>query len=147
MSLSTSAILAKLCLSLLLFSCSKKEVIYTKEQMFAMAPHEGEDKIEIVLARTINDAVPCSNYGDGCLSAHTLRTRGLGFIAVEFENAAKAEAAAQKIYGYTTHNWLFDDVDGEPELELWVSKYFKVKSFNPKKQIKADAAEKPAQTD
>jgi hypothetical protein len=38
-------------------------------------------------------------------------------------------------------------VDGEPELERWVSKYFKVKSFNPKKQIKADAAKTPAQTE
>jgi hypothetical protein len=147
MSLSTSALLAKLCLGLLLLSCSKKEVIYKKEQMFAMAPHEGPDKIEIVLARSINDAVPCTNYGEGCLSAHTLKTRGLGFIAVEFESAAQAEASAQKIYGYTTHNWLFDDVDGEPELERWVSKYFKVKSFNPKKQIKADAAKTPAQTE
>ena len=130
-------LVAKTLISLVLFSqlfaCSKKEPIYTKEEMLAMTPMEGPDKVEIVLARDINDAVPCADYGDGCLSAHRLRTRGLGFIAVEFETPAQAESSAKKIYGYTARNWLLDDVDGEPTLERWAEQYLKAKPFNPQK--------------
>ncbi len=132
-------------LSLLLLSCSKEEPTLTKEQMLDFTPKEGADKVEIVLARDINDAIPCSDYGEGCLSAHKLKTRGLGFIAVEFQTVAQAESAARKIYGWTVQNWLLDDVDGEPELERWAEKYFKVKSFNPSKQIKEGLKETPAE--
>ncbi|MFP5457261.1 MAG: hypothetical protein ACLGG7_00885 [Bacteriovoracia bacterium] len=147
MSLSVITRVSKLCLLLVFFACSKKEVLYSKEQMFGLAPHEGTDRVEIVLARSINDAVPCSNYGEGCLSAHTLKTRGLGFIAVEFNSSAAAEASARRIYGYTYHNWLFDDVDGEPLLEDWVVTYFQAKSFNPKKKKATGSAETPAQSE
>lgn len=147
MSLASISRVSKLCLLLVFVACTKKEVLYTKEQMFGLAPNEGTDKVEIVLARSINDAVPCSNYGEGCLSAHTLKTRGLGFIAVEFDGRATAEAAARRIHGYTFHNWLFDDVDGEPLLEDWVVTHFQAKSFNPKKQRAADSAETPARSE
>ena len=128
--------LSILVVGLLVLACSKKEPIYTKEEMLALTPFEGPDKVELVLARDINDAVPCGDYGEGCVSAHRFRARGLGFIAVEFETTAQAENSAKKIYAYTARNWLFDDVDGEPELERWVSKYYEVKAFNPTKAQK-----------
>jgi hypothetical protein len=129
-------------------ACSKeKEPTYLKEELLALAPAEGADKIEVVLARDINDAVPCADYGDGCLSAHRFRTRGLGFIAVEFSTPAEAESAAKKIYGYTARNWLLDDIDGEPTLERWAVEHLKAKSFNPVKKKAADSAETPAESE
>lgn len=128
-------------------SCTKdKEPTYLKEELVNLAPAEGTDKIETVLARDINDAVPCADYGEGCLSAHRFRTRGLNFIAVEFETPTQAERAAKKIYGWTARNWLLDDVDGEPLLERWATEYLKAKSFNPQKKTKVDSAETPVES-
>ncbi len=128
-------------------SCTKeKEPTYLKEELVNLAPAEGTDKIETVLARDINDAVPCADYGEGCLSAHRFRTRGLNFIAVEFETPTQAERAAKKIYGWTARNWLLDDVDGEPLLERWASEHLKAKSFNPQKKTKVDSAETPVES-
>mgnify|MGYP001627373528 CR=1 FL=1 len=131
MSLTYSAMIVMLALG---SACSKKPVVYSKEQMWAFSPKEGRDRIEIVLARDINDAIPCSDYGPGCLSAHRLKTRDLEFIAVEFATPDEAENSAKKIYAFTVQNWLFDDVDGEPQLEDWLRTYYRPKSFNPKKQ-------------
>lgn len=115
--------------------CSKeKEPTYLKEELLALAPAEGIDKVDVVLARDINDAVPCGDYGDGCLSAHRFRTRDLNFIAVEFETPGQAENAAKKIYAWTARNWLLDDVDGEPLLERWAAEHLKAKSHNPQKK-------------
>ncbi|MBY0518199.1 MAG: hypothetical protein K2P81_14920 [Bacteriovoracaceae bacterium] len=133
---------------ILLASCAKKEPTYSKEDMLQMVPFEGPDKIEIVLAKTINDAIPCSDYGEGCVSAHRFKARGLNLIAVEFETPSHAEYAAKKIYGWTTRNWLLDDVDGEPELERWAVKYLNAKSFNPTKKEKAvDSKEKSSESE
>ncbi len=127
--------------------CSKeKEPTYLKEELVNLAPAEGTDKIDVVLARDINDAVPCADYGEGCLSAHRFRTRGLNFIAVEFETPAHAETAAKKIYAWTSRNWLLDDVDGEPLLERWAAEHLKAKSFNPQKKTKEGFAETPAES-
>ncbi len=82
-----------MCVFLLAMGCTKKEVLVSKEQMFSQAPKEGPDKVDIVLARDINDAVPCEDYGEGCLSAHRLKARELDFIAVEFSSQVLAQAA------------------------------------------------------
>jgi len=133
-------------LLVLVAACSKKEEpIYVKEELLALAPQEGADKIEVVLARDINDAIPCADYGDGCLSAHRFRTRGLNFIAVEFSTPGEAESAAKKIYGWTARNWLLDDVDGEPTLERWAAEVLRAKSFNPAKKKAMDSVEIPAE--
>jgi hypothetical protein len=130
-------ILALSLLAGLTVSCSKeKEPTYLKEELLALAPAEGADKVDVVLARDINDAVPCADYGDGCLSAHRFRTRDLNFIAVEFETPGQAENAAKKIYAWTARNWLLDDVDGEPLLERWASEHLKATSHNPQKKNK-----------
>jgi hypothetical protein len=113
--------------------CTKKEVLVSKEAMFGMAPKEGPDKVNIVLARDINDAIPCSDYGEGCLSAHRLKTRDLDFIAIEFSSRESARAASRKVRGWTYENWLFDDVEGEPELVRWLQRYFTAHRYAPEK--------------
>lgn len=140
-----TAFLAKfLCVSLMIVGCTKSEPIYTKEQMLELVPKEGADRVEIVLAKDINDAVPCSNYGEGCLSAHRLRTHDLDFIAVEFQTTPEARAAAKRVRGWTTLNWLFDDVEGEPELMRWAERVFKAERFEPVKGRAADSPGKSA---
>ena len=139
-------IIAVVLVLLMAVGCSKeKEPIYLKEELLGMAPTEGPDKVDVVLARDINDAVPCADYGDGCLGAHRFRTRDLNFIAVEFETPGQAENAAKKIYAWTARNWLLDDVDGEPLLERWAAEHLKAKSFNPQKKTRADSAGTPAE--
>ena len=132
-------------LLLLAAGCSQdKEPTYSKDELLAMAPAEGADKVDVVLARDINDAIPCADYGDGCLAAHRFRTRDLSFIAIEFETPTQAESAAKKIYGWTVRNWLLDDVDGEPRLERWAQQYLQAKSFNPVKKKAAESSGTPA---
>lgn len=120
-----------LALLLLCIACSEKEVVYTKEQMMAMGPKDSTDKVELLLARNINDVIPCSNYGEGCLSVHRLQARKLEFIAVEFATSAEAIVGSKKIRGWRVKNWLFDDVEGEPELMDWIQKYYQAERFKP----------------
>lgn len=96
-----------------------------------MGPQEGPEKVEILLARNLNDVIPCSNYGDGCLSVHRLRAKNLDFIAIEFTNGQLAQEAAQRIRGWTVKNWLFDDVEGEPVLMRWLEQHYKGERFKP----------------
>ena len=136
-----------LMLSLSLAGCSKeKEPTYLKEELVGLAPISGPDKIDIILARNINDTIPCADYGEGCLSAHRFRTRNLNFLAIEFETPGQAELAAKKIYGWTARNWLLDDVDGEPQLERWAEQYLSAKSFNPVKRKAQESAEKSVES-
>lgn len=118
-----------LCVLILLVACTKKEPMYSKEDMLGLTPNEGADKVEIVLARDINDAIPCSNYGEGCLSVHRLKARGLDFIAVEFATGKDARDCSRRVRGWVARNWLFDDVEKEPELERLVEKYFHAERF------------------
>ena len=111
-----------------------------------MGPNEGPDKIEIILARNINDVIPCSNYGDGCLSVHRLRAQNLDFLAIEFTHPDLAKKAAQKIHGWTVQNWLFDDVEGEPVLQRWLQKYYKGERFKPLETTK-NSVKKSAQNE
>lgn len=126
-------------------SCTKKEVIYTKEDMLALAPQEGSEKVEILLARNLNDVIPCSNYGEGCLSVHRLRAKNLEFLAIEFTDGALARQAALRIRGWTVKNWLFDDVEGEPVLMRWLEQHYQGERFRPLETTEA-SAKTPAQS-
>lgn len=144
--LKRSIILAKvLCILFVAVSCTKKEVIYSKEDMIGMVPKEGPEKMEILLARNLNDVIPCSDYGAGCLSAHRLRVKNLDFIAIEFNDGEQAMLAAQRIRGWTVSNWLFDDVEGEPVLERWLVEHYKAKRFISS-QTATDSVKKPAES-
>ncbi len=144
----TRATIRVAALLLILLGCTQEKApTYLKEELLALAPSSGEDKVDIVLARNINDAIPCADYGEGCISAHRFRTRNLNFIAIEFETPAQAESAAKKIYGWTARNWLLDDVDGEPQLERWALQYLQATSFNPAKKKAMESAKKSAGSD
>ena len=110
-------------LILFLFSCTKKEAIYTKEDLFYMA-REKDPTAQLILPANINEAVDCSEYGEGCHTGHRVLVKGLEMIAVEFDTHANAMMAAKSIKAWVARNWLFDDVTGEPELEKFVKEAF-----------------------
>lgn len=105
-------------LSILAASCTK-EVKYTKEALLAKA-QESDPTVTVILPRSITEGVQCSDYSEGCISAHIVKIKNLEMIAVEFNTESEAIFAAKKFRGYYSKNWLFDDVTGEPVLEKFV---------------------------
>jgi hypothetical protein len=117
--------LIALFLSILSASCTK-EVGYTKESMIKLA-QVGDPSASLILPKTMNDGVSCSDYSAGCMSAHIVRVKKLDFIMVEFKTKDQAIYAAKKFRGYYSNNWMLDDVTGEPLLENFVIKYLEAK--------------------
>jgi hypothetical protein len=107
-----------LLLSILAASCTK-EVKYSKEALLAKA-QEADPTVTYILPKSMTEGVSCNDYSEGCVSAHIVRVRDLDLIAVEFMSEAEAIHAAKKFRGYYIHNWLLDDVVGEPILEKFV---------------------------
>ncbi len=114
-----------LALSILSASCTK-EVKYSKEELLHRA-QAADPTVQLILPRSINEGISCSNYTEGCLSGHTVKVQNLDLIAVEFATEEQAKYAAKKIRGYYTGNWVFDDVTGEPILEKFVSRVLDAK--------------------
>jgi hypothetical protein len=103
---------------LLFFSCSK-EIKLSKEKLFSTA-QKADSSVQLILPNSLTEGVSCSDYTEGCLSAHTVKVKNLEMIAVEFTNEAQAIYASKKYRGFYVHNWFLDDVRGEPELEKFV---------------------------
>ena len=112
-------------LSILSASCTK-EVRYTKEDLLAKA-QAGEPSVQLILPKSINEGISCTNYTEGCVSGHTVKVKGLELIAIEFQTEEQAKYGAKKIRGFYTKNWVFDDVTGEPILEEFVSRVLDAK--------------------
>lgn len=112
-------------LSILGASCTK-EVKYSKEELYAKAV-AAEPSTTFVLPKSINEGVSCSEYSEGCLSAHIVKVHNLELIAVEFMTEADAVYAAKKFRGYYLRNWMLDDVTGEPVLEKFVTEKLEAK--------------------
>ena len=117
--------LTLLALSILSASCTK-ELKYTKEQLLFKAL-KADPSVSIVLPKSMTEGVSCSDYSEGCLSAHIVKVKGLEFIGVEFMTEADAIFAAKKFRGYYTRNWLWDDVTGEPVLEKFLTEHLEAK--------------------
>lgn len=113
-------------LSCLLASCTK-EVKYTKEELFAIAQKK-DPTVQLILPKSMSEGVSCSDYTEGCLSAHTVRVQNLDMIAVEFMTEEQAIYAAKKVRGFYVRNWMLDDVRGEPLLEKFVTEGLEAKS-------------------
>jgi hypothetical protein len=111
---------------LFLLSSCNKELKFSKENLLSMALKE-DPTVAYILPKSINEGVTCAEYGDGCISAHIVNVKGLEMIAVEFMTEANAKLAAQKLRGFYSRNWLFDDVTGEPSLERFVVKALEAK--------------------
>lgn len=105
-------------------SCQQKEKTYSKEEIWEMAVKE-DPNIKIIVATKDEPAPQCEDYGEGCIFGLTVEVQGLRAILVYFQSEKDALIAAQKIDAYYFHNWLFDDVKGEPVLENFVKKVFK----------------------
>lgn len=112
-------------LSILSASCTK-EVKYSKEALLARA-QEADSSVSVVLPKSINEGAKCSDYSEGCLSAHIVKVKNLELIAVEYDSQANAIYGAKKFRGYYFYNWLLDDVTGEPVLEKFVVEELKAK--------------------
>lgn len=117
-----------LCTILFVVSCTKEEPHYNKEKLLSLTPKEGDDRMETVLGQSATDIIPCSDYGEGCVSVHRFKTRKLEYIAVEYATSAQAQAFAPKIRAWTARNWLFDYVFNEPSLEAWLCQYLECKA-------------------
>lgn len=107
-------------LSILNASCTK-ELKYSKEQLYSKATSI-DSSAQLVLPKSISEGVSCSEYSEGCMSAHIVRVKKLEFIAVEFMSEKDAIYAAKKFRGYYVRNWFLDDVAGEPLLEEFAGK-------------------------
>jgi hypothetical protein len=113
-------------LSFLMFASCTKELKYTKEQLYDMAK-AADASTTFILPRSMEEGVNCTDYPEGCVSAHTVQVQKLNFIGVEFLTEEQAKFAAKKVRGYYSRNWLFDDVSGEPTLEKFVVKSLEAK--------------------
>lgn len=114
-----------LSLSILGASCTK-ELKYSKEELYRMAT-EADSSVTFVLPKSISEGISCADYGEGCLSGHTVMVKNLELIAVEYMSEEEAKTAAIKYRGYYLRNWLFDDVTGEPVLEKFVTEKLEAK--------------------
>lgn len=107
----------------ILAGCSKSEPNLEREQILAMA-RKGDPKLEIVLPKTISEAVvDCNHYEPKCQNGYKVIVMGLEMIGLYYLSQDDAKTAAKKIKGYRTRNWVFDDVTGEPILERFVKKH------------------------
>lgn len=120
-----SFLLIMLSLSILIASCTK-EVKYSKEELLKIAM-KADPSVSFILPRSMSEGVTCAEYTEGCLSAHTVKVKGLDLIAVEFTDKEHAIRAAKKYRGFYSRNWFFDDVRGEPVLERFVIEHLEAK--------------------
>lgn len=118
----------KFLLFILLISCSSSEPdTYSREEMMNMAK-AGDPDLTIVLPKSIAHAtVKCSDYKPSCRYGYKVIVKKLEMAVLFYENSADALKAAKRIRGYTSRNWVLDDVRGEPVLERFSIKYLKAK--------------------
>lgn len=109
----------------LLVSCTK-ELKYSKEELYSKSK-AADDSTTFIIPKNMAEGVVCSDYPEGCLSAHIVQIKKLDLIAVEFMTEEQAIYAAKKKRGYYIRNWLLDDVTGEPVLEKFVTESLEAK--------------------
>lgn len=114
-----------------IISCSKKEQVYTPQEMFFMA-YEFDNSIEEVriAASEVEKSLKCSQYPEGCIegSPKRFKIRLVEMIVVQYFSEKKACLAALALNQYYIRNWLFDDVKKEPVLESFVKEVYKAQN-------------------
>ena len=113
---------------LFLIACSSdKAPTYTRQELFSMAK-KGAPDLTLVAPKSIDEhVVDCTSYTPACRYGHKVNLKNITMIALFYDKTKDAEQAAKRIKGYTSRNWVFDDVTGEPILERFVVKYLKAK--------------------
>ena len=112
--------------SLFLLSCSSDERIpWDKKKVMGKAIAFYPD-IKELLPESMDKGIQCSDYADGigCIGAFQVKVRLVKFIMVRFETEVQAMNEAKRIKQYSSNNWVFDDVYGEPVIESFVKKAF-----------------------
>ncbi len=97
-------------------SCSEEEVKLSRIDIYKRV-RKVDPKMELIMPKSINDGVHCSEYTPGCLSGHRVLLNNLEVTFVQFQSNAHAKRAAYKFKGFVLNNWLLDDFIGEPSLE------------------------------
>lgn len=120
-------------------SCSKKEEVYTPQDMFFMA-YNFDNSIEEVRIGVSESSrsLKCEDFPTGCIegSPKRFKIRLVEMIVAQYFTKKNACLAALQLNQYYTRNWLFDDVRGEPVLESFVNTVYQAK--NPKKKEDCD---------
>lgn len=116
-----------------LLSCSKKhkevEPIYTPEEFQVLSEHL------TTVNPTGENAIPFHEYSpkvNKLISKVFIHER-LRFYAIGFDSVEDARAEAKRLNQYYSHNFMFDQVEGEPVLEDYVITQFK--AVNPNRTV------------
>ncbi len=111
-----------------ILSCSSdKAPTYSRQQIFKMA-RKGDPDLSLVAPKSISEAViECRDYTPACRYGYKVIIKKITMIALFYEAPENALKAAKRIRGYTSRNWVFDDVRGEPILERFVVKHLEAK--------------------
>lgn len=116
-----------------LMSCSKKhkevEPIYTPEEFQSLTANL------TAVNPTGENAIPFHEYTPKVnkLISKTFVHERLRFYAIGFDSVEDARAEAKRLNQYYSHNYMFDQVEGEPVLEDYVITQFK--AMNPNKTV------------
>jgi len=143
-----------LLIPLFLFSCKEKPITYDKITVFKMARKWQEEewrkagwkdsqfekalkkdrRFELLMGKSLGEN-PCAIYGlnTGCIGGVRAKVRKVVILAVHFKTPDQAKKVAEAIDGWYIHNWVFDDVTGEPVLEDFVKAAYNAKKANPEK--------------
>jgi hypothetical protein len=107
-----------------ILGCS--EDVHDKKSLLLLTL-EHDKNASVILPESIDKGIKCSDYGEGCKSAHMVKILDLETIFVEFDTQANAKKGATKINAMYSLNWVFDDVVGEPILEKFFARVYEAK--------------------
>lgn len=125
-------------------SCSKEEVTLSPSNLVnlfvdwkkaeAIRKEFPEERIKAISAfNMVKDKevmeTDCTPYNKprGLSNCFKIKARKVDFVAIEFDTEIDAYNFAKFTKSYYLHNWVFDDVAGEPVLEYLAEKVFKAK--------------------
>lgn len=117
-------------LFIILASCSKEGAVSWPS--LRSRAQKGDPTFSIVLAEKIGGGPKCVgetpslSYSKGCQKVIRVKVKDIDFLFVGFENAEQAKKEAQRLNQVYYHNWLIDEVRGEPPLEAFVKNTFGV---------------------
>ena len=117
-----------LILLLTLISCNKNKTV-DRVTLYTMGKAVNSD-IKLVLAESLGGGPSCEGengedpYGEGCMRVLEVEVGFMILRCVEFSSEKTAKKEAKRIKEYYYKNWVFDEVRGEPPLEIFVKKAF-----------------------
>jgi hypothetical protein len=129
-------------LPLCFFACTKEKRV-DRFELLALA-QKVDPTIEPIMAKDMQSGVRCSKidgtpiYGPGCIGAFQVKVGPIDMVVLEFENEKTAKKEAERLGQWYFHNWVFDEVTGEPYLEDIVQKAFSATYAGPEKKAESN---------